>query len=324
MAKSKKPKGTSRAVRRVAVVETRTGSATSTVLKSRLLRHEALAKEREESQRRLQQAFSGLSGRTVEQLRDLHPRAGPSTQPAHSEDIEPSYTDLQDVGDAMEVDGWVDDDEEEQGGDVLHALRDFLGERWKYSKYQGTRSWRQRLERADELWTAVLDEITDAYMRWRYPSAGSLGSHSDNPPLCPLRGRAHPATTPQPSRTPSGLHTQGPNGEEDDVRPSGSNIPRSTDVAGDPSAVAPEDAEGGDLSDAQKRDGTFDFTIDVVDMYSLARQAHVPRDASQTTVIALAEQGYLATSPASPSLAITFNTLEHFRLLRLPLGPFID
>ncbi|KAI9069496.1 hypothetical protein FKP32DRAFT_1608414 [Trametes sanguinea] len=52
-------------------------------------------------------------------------------------------------------------------------------------------------------------------------------------------------------------------------------------------------------------------------MYSLARQAHIRRNAHQTTVIALAEQGYLATSPASPSLAITFNTLEHFRLLRL-------
>ncbi|KAI9059666.1 hypothetical protein FKP32DRAFT_1614124 [Trametes sanguinea] len=52
-------------------------------------------------------------------------------------------------------------------------------------------------------------------------------------------------------------------------------------------------------------------------MYSLARQAHIRRDAAQTTAIAMAEQGYLATSPISPSLAITFNTLEHFRLLRL-------
>ncbi|KAI9059827.1 hypothetical protein FKP32DRAFT_1613970 [Trametes sanguinea] len=52
-------------------------------------------------------------------------------------------------------------------------------------------------------------------------------------------------------------------------------------------------------------------------MYSLARQARILRDADQTTVIAMAAQGYLATSPISPSLAITFNTLEHFRLLRL-------
>ncbi|EIW53126.1 uncharacterized protein TRAVEDRAFT_81512, partial [Trametes versicolor FP-101664 SS1] len=57
--------------------------------------------------------------------------------------------------------------------------------------------------------------------------------------------------------------------------------------------------------------------IDVVDMYTLARTAHIRREATDTTVIALAEQGYLAASPVSPTLAITFNTLEHFRLLRL-------
>ncbi|KAJ8454198.1 hypothetical protein ONZ51_g13169 [Trametes cubensis] len=49
----------------------------------------------------------------------------------------------------------------------------------------------------------------------------------------------------------------------------------------------------------------------------LARTATIQRDAAQTTVIAMAQQGYLAASPISPSLAITFNTLEHFRLLRL-------
>ncbi|KAI9057445.1 hypothetical protein FKP32DRAFT_1615289 [Trametes sanguinea] len=52
-------------------------------------------------------------------------------------------------------------------------------------------------------------------------------------------------------------------------------------------------------------------------MYSLAREARIPRDANNTTVIAMALHGYLATTPVSPSLAITFNTLEHFRLLRL-------
>ncbi|KAI0640725.1 hypothetical protein C8Q79DRAFT_920896 [Trametes meyenii] len=65
------------------------------------------------------------------------------------------------------------------------------------------------------------------------------------------------------------------------------------------------------------QDGTYNFKIAIVDMYSLARTASIQRDATQTSVIAMAQQGYLATTPVSPTLAITFNTLEHFRLLRL-------
>ncbi|KAI0648466.1 hypothetical protein C8Q79DRAFT_999796 [Trametes meyenii] len=52
-------------------------------------------------------------------------------------------------------------------------------------------------------------------------------------------------------------------------------------------------------------------------MYSLARTVNIQRDAAETAVIAMARQGYLATTPISPTLAITFNTLEHFQLLRL-------
>ncbi|KAI0668815.1 hypothetical protein C8Q78DRAFT_978346 [Trametes maxima] len=64
-------------------------------------------------------------------------------------------------------------------------------------------------------------------------------------------------------------------------------------------------------------DGGYDFRINVVDMYSLACTARIRRDATQVTVVAMAAQGYLATTPILPTLAITFNILEHFRLLRL-------
>ncbi|KAI0652680.1 hypothetical protein C8Q79DRAFT_997654 [Trametes meyenii] len=67
----------------------------------------------------------------------------------------------------------------------------------------------------------------------------------------------------------------------------------------------------------QASHGTYDFKIALVDLYSLARTVNIQCEATETTVIAMARQGYLATTPISPTLAIMFNTLEHFRLLRL-------
>ncbi|KAI0371572.1 hypothetical protein BV20DRAFT_1035216 [Pilatotrama ljubarskyi] len=64
------------------------------------------------------------------------------------------------------------------------------------------------------------------------------------------------------------------------------------------------------------RDGTYDFSIAVIDLHTLASTAEIRRDATQTTVVALAEQGYMAMSPVFPTLAICFNTLELFRRIR--------
>ncbi|KAI0640521.1 hypothetical protein C8Q79DRAFT_1004171 [Trametes meyenii] len=65
------------------------------------------------------------------------------------------------------------------------------------------------------------------------------------------------------------------------------------------------------------RDTTYDFTIDVVDIYTLETTVTISHDGAQMAVVALAEQGYMATTPISPSLAISFRTLELFRLIRL-------
>ncbi|KAI0348980.1 hypothetical protein OH77DRAFT_293793 [Trametes cingulata] len=129
MAKSKKSKGVSNYIRRYSTVETRPGSTASTVLTSKRLRQQALQREKEENQRKLNQALSGLSGRAVEQIRDLHARPGQSSAEADGAQPEQSYQDLQDAGDAMDVDGWVDEDEEDSNEDILHALRDFMGDR---------------------------------------------------------------------------------------------------------------------------------------------------------------------------------------------------
>lgn len=247
--------------------------------------------------------------------------------------------------------------------------------RWKKAKVQGARTWRQRLEKVDTNWSTILEQLTDAYLTWRYPLSDSSPS-TFNAPKCPLGVRSPPSSIPRPPSTnpePTGAppphqpggsleqpHLQRPhNAEGSGLAPCAANTPRSAPYVPDGSREQPEHdtprrtegsreqpeqhtlrrAEGSEGLTADlrpppqqtrpsgasatrdapppARDSTYDFNIDVVDMYGLARTAAIQRDATDTTVIAMASQGYLATTPISPSLAITFNTLEHFRLLRL-------
>ncbi|KAI9059826.1 hypothetical protein FKP32DRAFT_1579134 [Trametes sanguinea] len=130
MVKSKKHrKGVSRTVRHVAVVSTRPGSSTSTVVASRLLRPQALLKEREDRQKKLNESLSGLGGRALEHIRDLHAPGSSQNLSADPARVDESYQDLQDLGDAMDVDEWEDEDDGGVDSDVLHALRDFMGDR---------------------------------------------------------------------------------------------------------------------------------------------------------------------------------------------------
>ena len=61
---------------------------------------------------------------------------------------------------------------------------------------------------------------------------------------------------------------------------------------------------------------SYDFNITTIDLYTLASSMYIPRTASMTAPEALMLQGYVATSPISPSLAISIKTLELFRILR--------
>lgn len=70
-------------------------------------------------------------------------------------------------------------------------------------------------------------------------------------------------------------------------------------------------------STAPEESNTWDFTIDVVDVYSLTHQATIHRDQDTTAASALVRAGYLPASPVSPSLAVSLRTLELFYTLRL-------
>ncbi|KAI0349929.1 hypothetical protein OH77DRAFT_1525240 [Trametes cingulata] len=99
----------------------------------------------------------------------------------------------------MDVDGWVDEDEEDANEDILHALRDFMGDSWRHARAQGARTWRQRLEKVDARWSSMMDQITDAYLHWRYPPLRS--PPSANPPKCPVGVRTSRAAPTSPSGT---------------------------------------------------------------------------------------------------------------------------
>ncbi|KAJ3740705.1 hypothetical protein EV360DRAFT_57933, partial [Lentinula raphanica] len=61
----------------------------------------------------------------------------------------------------------------------------------------------------------------------------------------------------------------------------------------------------------------YEFSIDIVDIYTLDRSVLITRDAGTSASKALVQAGYLGTSPEQPSLAVSLRTLELFYTLRL-------
>ena len=88
-------------------------------------------------------------------------------------------------------------------------------------------------------------------------------------------------------------------------------LPTTTPTSDTPAASTSSDTPVVDLDPV-----SYDFSIDSVDLYTLATSIFVPRTSSMTAAEALILQGYLATSPVDPTLAISIKTLELFRRLR--------
>lgn len=61
----------------------------------------------------------------------------------------------------------------------------------------------------------------------------------------------------------------------------------------------------------------WEFSIQVVDVYSLACDATIYRDSETKATSALVQAGYLPASPESPSVAVSLRTLELFYAARL-------
>jgi hypothetical protein len=66
----------------------------------------------------------------------------------------------------------------------------------------------------------------------------------------------------------------------------------------------------------------FSFTLEVLDIYTLDQTAMIPCSGDETPIQALAKSGYLGNTPVTPTLAISFRTLELFRRMRLRKSSF--
>jgi hypothetical protein len=66
----------------------------------------------------------------------------------------------------------------------------------------------------------------------------------------------------------------------------------------------------------------YDFSLEVLDIYTLDSSITIPCSDKELPIKALVKSGYLGNTPATPSLATSFRTLELFRRLRLRKSSF--
>lgn len=70
-------------------------------------------------------------------------------------------------------------------------------------------------------------------------------------------------------------------------------------------------------------DPTYDFEIEVIDIFSPSATAVISRLADSTSVsVALVNAGYLGTTPLVPSLAVSLKTLQLFHTIRMHRASF--
>lgn len=71
------------------------------------------------------------------------------------------------------------------------------------------------------------------------------------------------------------------------------------------------------MSELPHSPSSWDFNIKVVDIYTLKLDADIRRAPEVSVAEGLVLNGYLGTSPLSPSFAVSLKTLELYRRLRL-------
>ncbi|KAI0669492.1 hypothetical protein C8Q78DRAFT_992613 [Trametes maxima] len=328
MAKSQRRKGVSRQIKQTIVDSS--SSAASSMIKVKVLKQQAIVKEREAAKKRIHDSLIGVGGHTLKQLQEMRVNSGIFEDFPQDLYQDASMCELQDVGNAMEVDGVLND-----GESLVHVLRDLLKKLGNLCyKYRDACTWQQHLEKADTYWTLVLDEVVSSYLRWKHPSRPS-----DSPPM--------PTSTSSCTHEGADPLSFGPRGNPPSAEPSASSsacmgvitnpsdfvlppppLPGSPQpcheamlwsTASSPRGVAMDvhkepmcmhathandpvssgSLEGmppprEDHTDTScNRDTLYSFSIDVVDIYTLQTMVTISCTGSQTAVVALAEQGYM-------------------------------
>ena len=154
----------------------------------------------------------------------------------------------------------------------------------------------------DEAWTRVLPDIVDAYLEWRHVPVQTCSPTATQAPTC-HRASAHPqdagildCSTPQ--------------------------LPDfSSAVTEDPLSLAPKQAAPSSASCHDPMPSlplSLDYTVEVFDLRTLQTSATIPQTPEMSsTAKALVLAGYLGTTPVMPTLAISLDTLELLRVIRM-------
>ena len=66
----------------------------------------------------------------------------------------------------------------------------------------------------------------------------------------------------------------------------------------------------------------YDFSLEVLNIYTLDTSVEIPCSDQELSIQALVKTGYLGNTPATPSLTISFRTLELLRRIRLRKSSF--
>lgn len=138
----------------------------------------------------------------------------------------------------------------------------------------------------DEAWSAVLPELVDAYLEWHH-SPSQAGETSSPSPMSGQRSTMAERST--------------------------------EEAAGPPSLSSPQMSTlNTSWTSTTPAPAMYDYTIDMFNLRTLQTSAVIPRSAeTSSTAKALVLAGYLGTTPLMPTLAISLETLQLLRVIRM-------
>ncbi|PPQ87110.1 hypothetical protein CVT24_010780, partial [Panaeolus cyanescens] len=250
---------------------------------------------REETMKSVKEAEKELSQKTKHALNEMRKEAGMSSSTVEAQEA----TEHVDTGDTQQ--GWVDVDDGMRPELLASAVDDAVVDpKWSFRYLRDARTWRQRQQRVQHNWAPQLESLTAAYLQTTYPRPQS-------PPPQPKECSEPPITIDTDvSMSPS---CSAPSSPADSLMSQDDPVPSTVPNANDPVPPTPQSSE-------PSFPKLLPFDIRVIDLYTLASTATIPRRDDQITSVALVEAGYIGNSPISPSIAISLRTLELYCLLR--------
>ena len=74
--------------------------------------------------------------------------------------------------------------------------------RWKTCWYKDPRSWHMCVQHLNTNWALLMPHLTEAYLRWKYPSTTQAERPLHEDPVCVSDDAIHPSNNPAPGNLP--------------------------------------------------------------------------------------------------------------------------